>query len=135
MHDETYYDVYLDNATGVDSLIIKFCPAEEDTVIYYTVDSEWVACSDQVYVDGCIEVTVTATTTPSLSDLTGTPFASGIPYIGEHGEPGDIVDLDEGVGGDVYPVDKFNVVVPWIILGAVIATGGTALLVRRKIRS
>jgi len=135
MSGEVYYDIYLDDATGVTSLIIEFCPAEEDTVIYYTVDSEWVACSNQGYVDGCIVVTITETTIPSLSDLTGTPFASGIPYSTRPSEPGDIVDLGDGVGGDVYPVNKLNVVLPWIILGAVIAVGGTALLMKRRVKS
>ena len=74
-----YYDVHLSNATGVSSLVVDFCPATASTVIYFWNCTSWVAASNQSYAGGCITVTITPTTTPTLSQLTGTAFASGIP--------------------------------------------------------
>lgn len=74
-----YYDVHLDNTAGVNSLTVKFCPATASTVIYYWNGTSWVAASNQTYADGCIVVTITAATTPSLADLTGAVFGSGTP--------------------------------------------------------
>ncbi|GAI26181.1 unnamed protein product, partial [marine sediment metagenome] len=75
-----YYDVHLNNVTDVNSLTIDFCPTEPDTVIYYWDGADWSPATDQSYADGCVVVTVTKETFPSLLDLTGLPFASGIPY-------------------------------------------------------
>jgi len=74
-----YYDVHLDSAVGVNSLTIEFCPATASTVIYYWNSTSWVVASNQAFVNGCIRVTITAATTPSLADLTGAVFASGTP--------------------------------------------------------
>jgi hypothetical protein len=72
-----YYDVHLSNTTGVSSLTVQFCPATVSMVIYYWNGTSWVAASNQSYSGGCIAVTITSSTTPSLSDLTGAVFASG----------------------------------------------------------
>jgi len=104
-----YYDVHLDDDTDVNSLTIEFCPAAPDTVVYYWAESSlsWEACSDQTYEDGCIVVTITDSTFPSLSDLMGLPFAPGTPppppYVG-------------AVGGETYPVNKLAILAPWIAL-------------------
>ena len=76
---ENYYDVHLDNVTKVTSLTINFCPATEGQVIYYWNGTTWVAASNQAFAGGCITVTITATTTPSLADLTGAVFGSSAP--------------------------------------------------------
>ena len=119
-----YYDVYLDDDSGVDSLTIEFCPADEDTVIYYWDGSSWQRASNQSYSDGCIVVTVTSSTFPSLSDLTGTPFASGTPY------PTALAPV--AVGGEVYPVSKLAVLAPWLSLALIIVIGGSILGMRRR---
>ena len=72
-----YYDVHLDTDAGVNSLTVEFCPATPTTVIYYWDGTSWARASDQTYANGCITVTITATTLPSLSDLTGLAFGSG----------------------------------------------------------
>ena len=72
-----YYDVHLDSTANVNSLTVEFCPATPTTVIYYWDGTSWQCASDQTYANGCITVTITATTLPSLSDLTGLPFGSG----------------------------------------------------------
>jgi len=119
-----YYDVHLDDDTGVNSLTIEFCPADEDTVIYYWDGTSWRRASNQSYSNGCIVVTITAFTFPSLSDLTGLPFASGTPYP------------PPAVGGTVYPVNKVSILMPWIGLALLLALAGAyvARLTLSKLR-
>ncbi|NMX21021.1 hypothetical protein C5S30_00990 [ANME-1 cluster archaeon GoMg4] len=76
-----YWDVHLDNATNVTNVTIKFCPAGPSDTIYYwdAASNSWKPCSDQVYADGCITVTITSDTEPSLEDLTGQEFGRGTP--------------------------------------------------------
>ncbi|MEA2076225.1 MAG: right-handed parallel beta-helix repeat-containing protein [Euryarchaeota archaeon] len=76
-----YWDVHLDNATNVTSITIEFCPANPGDTIYYwdAATPSWEPCSGQVYADGCITVTITGDTEPSLDDLTGKEFARGAP--------------------------------------------------------
>jgi len=118
---EGYYDVHLDSAEGVNSLLVEFCPAEE--VYFWDVDSEsWVLASNQVYDAStmCVVVTITAETDPSLSDLTGTPFASA-----------QVVPLPTPpVGGEAYPVNKVGLIAPWLALFAALIGGG--VFVRRR---
>jgi hypothetical protein len=117
-----YYDVHLDDKTSVTSLTIEFCPATEDTVIYYWNGTDWVACSNQVFNPGtgCIVVTITAATQPGLGYLTGGPFATG------HAPP-------EPVGGIVVPVNKVELLAPWIGLVALASLAAlTVALVRRR---
>ena len=64
---------------------------------------------------------------------TETPFAPGgelsPPTEEEPGKSG------EPVGGDVYPVNKVNLLIPWIALGAAITAAGILLFRRRALRS
>jgi len=120
-NEGSYYDVHLDDATNVTSLTIQFCPAHENEVICYWNGSAWVACSHQVYSDGCIVVTITKETQPSLSDLTGLPFGKGFPVP---------------VGGEAYPINKMSLLAPWIAVGLVLAGGiGWYALRRRRAQS
>ena len=85
---ESYFDVHLDSAAGVNSLSVAFCPAEVDTVIWYWDGATWRPCSDQVFDPGppaCVVVTITAATAPNLEDLTGLYFGVGGP-----GDRGDV---------------------------------------------
>lgn len=74
-----YYDVHLDSTVGVNSLNIQFCPGASPTLIYYWDGAIWQSASNQHYMDGCIEVTITDTTFPSLAALSGLVFGSGTP--------------------------------------------------------
>ena len=101
-----YYDVHLDDKTGVASLTVEFCPATEITVIYYWNGTAWVACSNQVFNPGtgCVVVTITAATQPDLDYLTGGPFANGY--------------TPEPIGGIVVPVNRLGLLAPWMGLAA-----------------
>jgi len=121
-----YYDVHLNDDAGVHSLTIEFCPADEDTVIYYWDGTSWRRGSNQRYdaASGCIVVTVTNATHPNLSDLSGRIFASGTPLLPPPSPP---------VGGEAYPINKIHVLAPWIALFAAIILGAT--LVWRRCRA
>lgn len=110
---DDYYDVHLDDDTGVDGITIEFCPATPDTVIYYWDGADWLDASDQSYAPatGCMVVTINVSTFPSLSDLTGLVFASGVPIPGDADGDGDV---------DVFDLVK----VKRIILGLEPATPG-----------
>ena len=115
-----YYDAHLDDDTNVDNLTIEFCPADEETVIYYWDGTSWRRVSSQIYVGGCIVVHITDSTFPSLSDLSGLPFASGTPYP------------PPPVGGEAYPVNKLAILAPWIALVMAIIAGATVVWRRRR---
>lgn len=114
-----FYDIQLDNVTGVESLVIEFRPAVEDKAIYHWNGGNWVACSDQEYdqASGCTGISGTSETTPKLVDLCGLPFASGsrVP-----------------VGGEAYPVNKLLILMPWIAIGMAIIAVTTVILRRRR---
>jgi hypothetical protein len=132
-----YYDIYLSDDTGVASVTIYFCEdVTPEMVIYYwdASSSSWEACSDQYYSDGCIVVTITDSTTPSLSDLTELPFASGTPYPPPTPIPPTVRPGGEAVGIDVYSVNKIGLLAPWLTL-ALIILAGSIFLVRRRVHS
>ena len=68
-------------------------------------------------------VIITASTFPSLSDLTGLVFGSALPVTPPPVE----------VGGEVYTVNKMAVLVPWIALAAVIIAGAIIVMRRRSV--
>jgi hypothetical protein len=75
----TYVDIQLSNPTAVTQMIITFTDMSPGTVIYfYDLEAGWVRCSNQTQDGTTITVTVTASTTPTLLDLTGTIFAGGM---------------------------------------------------------
>jgi len=113
-----YYDVHLESVANVTSLSINFCPASEGQVIYYWDGASWVACENQVYTDGCIAVTITDETQPSLADMEGLPFGQGFPAP---------------VGGEAYRINKVAVLAPWLALIAAIIAGTTVVMLRFRL--
>ncbi len=73
-----YWDTHLNNDTGVTSVTINFSLAGPGDTIYYWDGTSWYPCSDQTYSDGSIVVTITKSTFPDLSDLSGLVFGEGI---------------------------------------------------------
>ena len=127
-----YIDVHLLYEAGeVDGIEIRLYYEDEDIVdleesllgLYWWDGSEWVKCSNTGVTEeaegGYIWAIIDDTTTPGLSDLTGSPFAAGNPeeYI--------------PVGGDVYPVNKVSVLMPWVAMAVAIVAGGI-FVIRRK---
>jgi hypothetical protein len=80
----TYVDIQLSNPAAVTQMIITFTDMSPGTVIYfYRPGTGWVRCSSQTQAGTTITVTVTASTTPTLAELTGTIFAggTGVPVV------------------------------------------------------
>lgn len=104
---------------------------ESSLRLYWWDGSDWVECSDSGVnpadvngYSGYIWAIIRATdTSPTLDDLTGTPF-----------DGGGSVSI---VGGTVFTVDKASILMPWIGLAVALALGGifVARFARRKVRS
>lgn len=80
----TYLDIMLSDPGAVTQLTITFDGMSAGTVIYfYRPGTGWVRCSIQTQAGSTITVTVTASTTPTLAELTGTIFAggTGVPVV------------------------------------------------------
>ena len=77
-----YTDVHIAPGSAFTSLMIVNCALNGGNTAYWWNGSIWQAASNQSYdgVSGCATITVNASTSPSLSDLTGTPFGTG--FIG-----------------------------------------------------
>jgi len=79
-----YSDVYVSNVAGMATVTIRlYGPVTTGTTAYAWSDAYglWVACGTQVVNQfaGCVVVTVSAATTPTLTDLAGLPFAIADP--------------------------------------------------------
>jgi CSLREA domain-containing protein len=79
-----YFDVYVSPGSSFTSLTLDYCNTG-GTTLYWWDGSVWGLVSNQTYnpTTGCITITVTTTSSPSIAQLTGTVFgvASG-PAIG-----------------------------------------------------
>ena len=84
-----YIDVHLDSSFGVTEIVIKVYYTDDEVaaagldentlMLFWWNGASWVACSDQGRdtVNNYIWARITVTTTPSLSQLVGTPFGAG----------------------------------------------------------
>jgi hypothetical protein len=75
-----YMDVNLSPGSTFTQVEVAFCGANSGTQVYWWNGSAWNLASPQRYDAGagCVIVTVNATTTPSLTDLTGTYFVETV---------------------------------------------------------
>jgi predicted GH43/DUF377 family glycosyl hydrolase len=74
-----YTDVHILPGSAFTSLTIFNCALNGGNRAYWWNGSSWLAASNQSYngMTGCITITVNPSTSPSLGDLDGTPFATG----------------------------------------------------------
>src|SRR5690606_37269636 len=70
-----YFDVYLATGNSFSAVEITLCGTGD--LAYWWNGNGWLLASSYVVNGGCTIVTVDATTSPSLNDLHGTPFALG----------------------------------------------------------
>lgn len=75
-----YVDVIV-AGSGLTSLTITNCSLNGGTNVYWWTGAAWALASHQTYnaTTRCVTITVTSTTSPSLSQLTGTVIAAGRP--------------------------------------------------------
>jgi hypothetical protein len=73
-----YFDVYVAPGSSFTSLSLDYCNTG-GTTLYWWDGSVWALVSNQTYNPGtgCITVTVTTTSSPSIAQLTGTVFGVG----------------------------------------------------------
>jgi hypothetical protein len=74
-----YTDVHIVPGSVFTSLSIVNCALSGGSQAYWWNGGSWLAASNQSFdgSTGCITITVNASTSPSLNDLDGTPFATG----------------------------------------------------------
>ena len=79
-----YMDVHILPGSSFSSLSIVNCAMKGGNTAYWWTGSSWQAASQQTYdgAVGCVTITVNSSTSPSLNDLAGTPFAAG--FSGSH---------------------------------------------------
>ena len=85
-----YYDVAVATGSAFSSLTIDICPAGTGKSLEWWNGSVWAPFSQESLSGGCLVAVVSTSTTPTLTQLTGTPVAvSGVPItdqpIGSHG--------------------------------------------------
>lgn len=74
-----YSDVHIVPGSTFSSLVIVNCALGGGNTAYWWNGSQWLLVSNQVYdpASACVTITVNASTSPSLNNLLGTPFATG----------------------------------------------------------
>jgi hypothetical protein len=77
-----FVDVHLEAGNTFTSLTVENCHLNGGTRVYWWNGSVWAMVSGQTYnpATHCVTFTVTSSTSPSLSDLTGTPFGAANNY-------------------------------------------------------
>ena len=73
-----YFDAAVAPHSTFQSVTLTQCDLNGGTIIYWWNGTTWAPASDQSFSNGCATVIVNATTSPNLSQLTGTVFAVGI---------------------------------------------------------
>lgn len=120
---EFFFDVHVGDAEPLPTeLVVQInCPAGNCAgVELLWWDGEWLpVVAPTSVVNGRLQVVLSDTSTPSIEQLTGTPFALGNP-------PPTITP----VGGTGYLVNRLALLAPWLALAAVIA--GAAVFARRR---
>ncbi|RJX15188.1 right-handed parallel beta-helix repeat-containing protein, partial [Candidatus Bathyarchaeota archaeon] len=123
-----YIDVYVPDISGLSELEIRKYYTDEEIEalglvehslrLYWWNGANWIQCSDTGVntADNYIWARIGIDTTPSLTDLGGTPFgaAGRIP-----------------VGGVVLPIDNLYLIVWWLLITTIIIMG-TLIIIRKK---
>jgi len=75
-----FMDVQLGCGSAFTALMIVDCDLKGGTQVYWWNGSAWALASDQAYdvTTKCVTITVNGGTSPSLADLTGTPFGAAL---------------------------------------------------------
>lgn len=74
----TFFDVRTGQGSSFDSVTVKQCdlPNDAHNLVWFDGD-KWLKASPVTFADGCVTLTVTDSSSPSLDDLTDTVFAVG----------------------------------------------------------
>jgi len=77
-----FVDLHLQAGNTFTSLTVEDCDLNGGNRVYWWNGSDWALASNQTYnsTTHCVTITVNGSTSPSLVDLTGTPFGAAINY-------------------------------------------------------
>ena len=77
----TYFDIALSPGNSFTVVRIAQCGVPVGNGLYWWNGTTWTAASNQTTAAGCVGIAVTALTQPTLTRLSGTPFAVGAPPV------------------------------------------------------
>jgi hypothetical protein len=133
-----YIDVSINDATGVTEIVIRIYYTDADIAgfdesslkAYWWTGSAWVLCDPQTLHTGAVDgysgyiqigPILAAGTTPTLSQLVGTPFGLG----------GERVP----VGGYLMPVDRLAILAPYLALLGLTGALSIAIALKRRLKA
>jgi len=122
-----YFDLWVAPGSQLSTIQATLCPADPATGVswYDPVRNAWRAVSGETFSNGCLKITVDSTSTPSVSDLTGTIFAITEPgYVAQ--TPTRVLDTRTGTGGKTGPLAAGQTYA--LTLGTVPATATVVVL-------
>ena len=122
-----FFDVHV-GGTHPSQLVVDFnCPGDDcsEMVLRWFDGTAWQEVDPQEDINGIIQATLDDASSPTIEELTGTPFGLGNPE--PEPEPDPVV-----VGWEGSPVNKAAVMAPWLALLAGLMAGATLLVMRRR---
>ena len=134
-------DAPLDPVTVVDSLGIVVNPVMNNGYNIGDINKDgildpcetWIFTADYSIPQGCDNPLVnTATATGYYGDVPAIDTDSWeVNIMYEEVPPSPGTPPDDSVGGEVYPVNKLGILLPWVVLATIIAITGVAVMCRR----
>lgn len=110
-----FFDVHVSGTLPTQLVIEANCPG---SALRWFDGTVWQDVEPVEYINGTVRATLNnSTSTPLISDLTGTPFGLGTLSV---------------VGWETHPINKLGVLLPWIALLAAIVAGASLLVLRRR---
>ncbi len=71
----TYFDVSLSTSNTFNGVTIEQCSVSSSSLLYWFGGTTWSAVSPTTYSGGCLTFTASNSSSPTIAQLTGTPFA------------------------------------------------------------
>jgi len=125
VNDVFFFDVHVGGELPGELVVTAGCPGGECSgmVLMWFDGTEWLEVSPVSYTNGEVVATLdNVSSSPLISELTGTPFGLGNPTP----QP------PRTVGWEGSAVNKAAVMAPWIALFAAVIAGATLVAVRRR---
>jgi len=123
VNDEFFFDVHV-GGTAPHTLVVEMkCPGDDCSglVLKWFDGTEWLDVTPAAEDDnGVLQFTLDENSSPTIAELTGTPFGAGR-------EPPPVIPP---VGGTGHLVNRLVLLAPWLALAAVVA--GALVFVRRR---